>query len=193
MRRLSFYTASPVETCDRCNQGIKHVALIELKDGTRQKFGMDCINKMLAGDNSLKSVFAKNQKLLKRYTRSLEILNMPIEQMPRGDEYYNSGIFMVGGNELESRGNIYGEGGKCFFHPVIDVEKNTMGSNYPMNGLQTFWTKGNAWTPNTPENKRAHYIQEIEAGRVWFAQEVERIGGFLARVLNNAAAKASVQ
>jgi hypothetical protein len=193
IRRVTFYTACPVETCDRCGQGIKHVALVAFKDETFQRFGLDCINKILAGDNSLKSAFKKNQKLLQRYTRSLEILSMKPEEMPRGSEYYNSGIFMVGGNEFESRGDVWGEGGRVYFHPVIDVQKNLSGNHYRMDGRQTFPTKGNPWTPNTPENKRLAYVEEIESGKVWFAKEIERISSFLARVLNNAVAKSSVQ
>jgi hypothetical protein len=36
IRTVSFYTACPVETCDRCGQGIKYVGLVNYKDMRKQ-------------------------------------------------------------------------------------------------------------------------------------------------------------
>lgn len=113
VRRVTFYTACPVETCDRCGQGIKHVALVKFKDETTQRYGLDCINKILEGDTSLKGLFKKNQKLLATYTARLEILNRSI--IPKGCEYYDSGMFLVVGDDGKA---ISVKGGAYCFTPM---------------------------------------------------------------------------
>jgi len=188
MRRLSFYTASPVETCDRCSQGIKHVALVTMKDGTSQKYGMDCINKILEGDTSLKSLFAKNAKLLKKYEAWLAILSRPFAEIPHTAEYYNSGIFII--TDAEDK-MISVSQGSILFHPTVDLEKNA-GSRYPANGkVQSIPGKG--WVAYTPELREQIALEKLEAGKVWLTAEIERIGAFLARMLNNAATNAAVK
>ena len=127
IRRVTYYTAYPVETCDRCSAAIRQVALVEWKDGTKKKFGSECINKILAGDNSLKSLFKKNAVLLRKYQMWLEVLNRPVDRMPKVQEYYSSGIYMIGDDEGR---NIVVERGSILFHPDVDLNRNVV-SRYP--------------------------------------------------------------
>ena len=72
IRRVNFYVASPVETCDRCGQGIRNVALVTYKDGTSARFGCDCIEKVLATAPNLRRLFRRNAELLISYSDALD-------------------------------------------------------------------------------------------------------------------------
>ena len=117
IKSVGYYVAQPVECCDRCSQGIKYVFPVTWKDGTVQKFGMECINRVLNDDTSLKSLFKKNAKLLAKLKDYAEILSRDPIDMPFGHEYYHSGQFMI----ADSKGDdiCY----ECYvFHPIIDEE-----------------------------------------------------------------------
>lgn len=178
IRRVSFYTASPVECCSRCGQGIKYVAAVEYIDGSRFVFGLDCIEKVLKQDTSVLSLFRKNVRRLAKLTEQHDILSLPADQLPRGAEYYSSGLFMV----VDQRGRAI-LFDSYFFHPVPDLEKNSRASNYRLDGRPTRWT-GRAYIPNSPENFRADCIAKIEAGRAKIAAEISRIETFIARLMS---------
>lgn len=173
IRNVGFFTASgPVETCDRCGQGIRHVAVVLWADGTRQRFGLDCINRVLEGDTSLRRLFNKNRKLAEQYGRWIKVLRRPVEEWPRGSEYYDSGLFFVGDGQMDISAN-----GRWQFHPLPDWDKNQGGDRY----VQTM----------TPEAYRAKREQESAEMLAWLEREHARIGAFLARVLAKAGLKAA--
>lgn len=189
IRRVHFYTASPVECCDRCSQGIKYVALVTLKDGTAFKYGMDCINKILAGDTSLKGLFSKNAKLLKKYEEYLRILSLPVDELQAPISYYDRGIWII----ADTEGKMISVNGHCLFHPTKingDIVRR-------MDGSKTFDMRGVApglgcLEPMTAENWKIKHTAAIEADKKWLAEQIERLQGFLARIMNNAAAKQAV-
>jgi hypothetical protein len=115
----------PSGTCDRCGAGIMNVFVVIYRDGLVQHYGSECINKILNNAPSMKSLFHKNSKLLKKYQGYLDILSLPVEQMPRGSEYYGSGLYFIG--DPDGKDILY----KNFlFHPLFDEEKNAGGPNY---------------------------------------------------------------
>jgi len=165
IKSVSCYTACPVETCDRCGSAINLVNVVTLKDGTSQKFGSECINKILAGDTSLKGLFAKNAKLLKRYKNWLETLRLPVEQWPVGSDYYNSGFFFVAAtNGEEIR---YGKSGSSLFHPLHFAKPS---SPYFRDGAQG-------------DRIKADHAAKPELARQYLAAEILRIESFLARIV----------
>jgi len=180
IRQVLTYTACPVETCDRCGQGIKYVALVVLKDGSSQKYGLDCINKILAGDTSLKALFAKNAKLLKKYQRYLEILSQPVEQIAIDERgYYNRGLFFVADDE-----------GKAlmfknyFFHPTkVDWQAFDAFSGSNKYTLNLSKIGGSAYAAFNAENWALDCNQTIKEGKAGLKAEIDRISGFLARIL----------
>ena len=167
IKSVSYYKAQGhVETCSRCGQGIRYVACVQYKDGLAIKYGMDCIERILAGDTSLRSLFRKNVKLAGRYRDYLDILTGPVEKMPRGHEYFNSGLYFVADSEGKDIGF-----GHLFFHPMSDFEKNASGNRYVIKDV-----------PAEIEKFKA----EIDKGVLKIQVELARIEGFLARSLSKA-------
>lgn len=165
--RVTFYVAAgPVECCDRCSAGIRNVYLVAYRDGAIQRYGSECINKILNGDTSLRGLFNKNVKLLRRYQLTLAAISMPYDAMPRGSEYFGSGLYFIADSEGK---DVYTT--HWFFHPVYDAEKNTAGGRYVVTDAAAHVAKCQS---------------EIEAGKVWLAAEIARIEGFLARVMRKA-------
>lgn len=181
IRRVTCYIASPVETCDRCGQGIKNVCAVFYKDDSRRVFGTECINKVLAGDTSLRSLWRKNVKVLAYRRACLAALELG-ENAPVGQEYYGSGMFFIATADGQS---VCGDRGQSFWHPNMDLEKNLSGQHYRQDGKH--WLGGTKY--NTPENFRATAFAGIEQGKKWFSSEITRLETFLARVLANAHAK----
>jgi hypothetical protein len=180
--RVSYYIATPVETCDRCGQGIKHVAAVFFKDDSRRVFGMDCINKVLSGDTSLRCLFRKNVETLKYRKACLRALELG-EKAPVGSEYYGSGMFFIA---TETGEDVRGSRGESFWHPTMDVEKNLSGDNYRQDGKR--WL-GTADGYNTTEAYKTRALRDLEKAKVWVRSEVDRLESFLAKILRAAAAK----
>lgn len=166
IRKVTFYTAAPVETCDRCSAGIKYVALVTYRDGQTQKYGSECINKILDNAPSMRTLFNKNAKLMKRYQGYLKVLSGPVEAMPRGQEYYGSGLYFIGDGE----GKEIFFGTHYFFHPIIDAEKNANGEHYVV-------------TNEAERLKRD--MAAIAADLPKIAAEISRLELFLAKVLRS--------
>lgn len=183
IKSVRFYIASPVECCDRCSQGIKYVALVAYADGTVAKYGMDCINRVLSSDNSLKRLFKRNSDLLKRYEENLRILNLPEDEMPIDERgYYNRGIFFVAG--LDGRA-IFGK--NLFFHPTkLDWDRFSNASGCSKTLDMRECGKG-CWEEMTPENWAIKCRHSIGRGRIFFKSEIDRLSTFCARVLTKAA------
>jgi hypothetical protein len=174
IRSVNFYTASgAVETCDRCGQGIRNVALVTYKDGSAQRFGCDCIDKVLKQAPDLRKLYNRNAKLLKAYTDALEIFSRSPEQMPRGQEYFQSGLYFIANPKCD---DIFGGGrfGHWFFHPLFDEDKN--GS-------------GNAYVVTDKAKWQSEKLAEIEKGKAWFTQQISRVEGFLGRILAKVASE----
>lgn len=172
IRKVMFYTASPVETCDRCGTGIKYVSLVTYADGETQKYGSECIKKILDNAPTLKTLYNKNAKLLKLYMDALAVLSRDPKDMPRGREYFNSGKYFI----ADDNGNDIFADRHWFFHPLFDVEKNQ---------------SGNAYVTKDADQYYAQAMAEIEGkrGKVWLQAEITRLEKFLGSVLQ----KASVQ
>lgn len=164
IKRVTFYTASPVECCSRCSAGIKYVALVEYRDGVTEKYGSECINKILSAAPDMRKLFSKNEKLLKRYTDALEIFSRKPEDMPRGREYYGSGLYFVADSTGKDISTTH-----WFFHPLPDVERNAQSGRYPIGDVRRYTEK---------------QLAAIKEGKAWLQKEVTRIEVFLARILN---------
>ena len=162
IRSVTQYTASPVATCDRCSAGIKYVFVVTYKDGETQRFGSECINKILAGRTDLISLFKKNAKKLKKYQDYVAILTGPVEDMPRGSEYFGSGLFFVADSEGK---DIFLK--HWFFHPVMDAEKNAGGGRYV----------------NDPVKYAEKSKADIARDLPFLTAEITRLELFLAKVL----------
>jgi hypothetical protein len=174
IKRVAFYIATPVETCDRCSAGIKYVAQVEYKDGTAQKYGSECINKILKEVPDMRTLWNKNSKLLKQYQDALGVLTRKPEDMPRGSEYFGSGLYFV----ADSTGKDI-QGGKSkhwYFHPVFDQDKNAANGRYVVKNV---------------EEHRAKCMKEVNQDLPWFKSEIERLEAFLAKVLQKAQQVAS--
>lgn len=167
--RVTYYQASPVRTCDRCSQGIKHVFRVTFRDGFIQEYGIECINKVLDNAPDLKSLFASNSKRLQKYLGWMQVLNRADAEMPRGSEYFSSGLYFIAD---EKGKDITGGRGERFFHPVYDEERNSVGPHYIV---------------ADPAEHVARCHAEIELGKKFFAKEIERLEVFLARVLRTQA------
>ena len=164
IRKVSYYyQTGPFQTCDRCSTAIRHVFVVHYVDGLTEKYGSECINKILSGDTSLKALFNKNAKLLQKYQNSLAALSMPADQMPRGKEYFGSGIYFIADCEGKDVFSTH-----WFFHPVFDQEKNAAGRHYIVEDAAARMKK---------------CCQEIEEGKAWFAKEIGRLETFLGRVI----------
>lgn len=164
--RVSMYTACPVEMCDRCSTGIKYVHLVVYRDGSVQKYGSECIKKILDNAPDMKRLYNQNAKLLALYQDYVKIFSGPVEDMPRGSEYFNSGLYFV----ADSNGKDISFG-HWFFHPLWDVEKNSGGDRYVVTNV---------------EETKARYMKAIAVDLEKLKAEVTRLEGFLGRVLAKA-------
>ena len=177
IKSVNFYRADGTEFCDRCGAAIKNVALVSWKDGTTSRFGSECINKILAGDNSLMALYRKNEKILKSATMALDVLSRPIESMPFGSEYYGSGKFFIADDEGE---DIHGKNG-WFFHPIADLEKNAASDFY------NFCEPGDEGCgQKTYEQFRKEALMKIESGKKFFQAKIVEAQAFLTRILATA-------
>ena len=163
IKSVSYFMSSPASTCDRCGQGIKHVALVAFKDGETQRYGLDCVDKILASAPDLKGLFSKNIKRLRTYQDYLAILTGPAASMPRGQEYFNSGLFFIA--DSSGKDIMFDN---FYFHPVFDQEKNGTGKNYVV---------------NDPASHVTRCAKDIADKLPKLRAEIERIEGFLARVI----------
>lgn len=157
----------PAGTCDRCGTGIKHVFVVAYADGSIQNYGSECINKILANAPSLKTLFNKNAKLLRRYQDYLSILTGKPEDMPRGNEYYGSGLYFV----ADSEGKDIYIPTHGVFHPIFDVEKNASGQHYRVANV---------------EQRTSDCMKAIAKDVVIVQAEIARLEKFLARMLAKA-------
>lgn len=195
LKSIAYFRDGTGRCCDRCGTFIKNVALVSLKDGTMMSYGSECIEKVLAGDNSLLKLWKTNYKLLQKWQRYLEILSRPVDQIPfdkRG--YYDRGVFFVCDDEqkgiccgmrynLPSSGRLIVHSGCNIFHPTHITEPALS----RFDGRETFDmrgpTGGSAWERYTLENWQKHCLAHLEAHKAWLAFEIDRIGKFLARIL----------
>lgn len=164
IRSVTAYQTAVATSCDRCAAGIKNVFVVRYQDGETQKYGSECIHKILNGEPTLRKLFDKNVKLLKRYQEALEVLSGPVEQMPRGREYFNSGKYFI----ANAKGEDIFFGSHWFFHPLYDAEKNAAGRNY---------------IERDPESYARRMLAEIEADKPKLAAEIARLEAFLGKVL----------
>lgn len=173
IKSVTSYTACPVECCDRCSQGIKYVFAVTYKDGLVQRYGMECIKHILENAPSLRTLFTKNAKLLQRYNEYISILTGPVDQMPRGREYFNSGLYFIAdrsGKDISFH--------QWFFHPIYDVEKNQSGTAYVQKC--------------SPAERAAECTKEIEKTVPKIKAEIARLEAFLAKVMRLAAREKTV-
>ena len=176
IKSVGYYTACPVTSCDRCGTGIKHVFPVTLKDGSVFRYGSECINKILSGDNSLLALWKKNSKLLQRLQRDLEVLSRPWSDIPVGKVAINA---MPGSCRrfvsCEDNGAWIAYIGGMMFHPNHYSEDE-------FDGKQNRWYHG-AFHFNT----LAQFHFECENRRVEFTKhlqtEIARIELFLGRVI----------
>lgn len=186
---VGYYVASPVQTCDRCGQGIKHVFPVRLKDGTFYKYGSECITRVLEGDTSLLALWKKNAKRLQELKAHAEILARPLDQIPTGHEYYGSGIYII----TDEKGKTINgsKTGCCIFHPNVDMERN-LKSSYPIDGRPGEWIENGkrCFGSYTPEVARRSMLEKIEEAKTYIAGEIARIEPFLARILAKGLVKA---
>ncbi len=187
IKSLGFFTASPVHTCDRCGQGIKYVAAVTYKDDTRMEFGMDCIEKILSGDNTLLKLWKKNHRLVKHFQACLEILSLPEDQLPLGKRAINdsTGAFRFIADEkgqwMTVKTYPQGSAHMLFIPTPVNIEaaKFTGERKFDMRNLPG----KSCWEPWTLENWQAKCRFEIELAKTWLKSEIERINAFLARIL----------
>lgn len=166
IKSVRCYAASgSTQTCDRCNADIRHVSLVTWKDGTSRRYGSECIGKILTGDTSLRRLFEKNRKQAERYAHWAEVLRREPAAMPRGGEYFGSGLYFVAD---ESGADIVW-GGHCQFHPVPDWARNQSGGLYVQCGSE--------------QDYRVARLAEVGKALAWLDAESLRIAEFLGRVL----------
>lgn len=157
----------PAGTCDRCGTCIKNVFVVIYRDGSIQNYGSECINKILANAPSMKTLFHKNAKLLRRYQDYLAILTGSPDSMPRGSEYYGSGLYFI----ADSEGKDIYIPTHALFHPVFDVDKNASGQHYIV---------------KSAEQHVAQCMKGIGTDVLKLQVEIARLEDFLARVLRKA-------
>lgn len=164
----------PAGTCDRCGTGIKNVFVVVYRDGSVQNYGSECINKILANAPSMKTLFHKNAKLLRRYQDYLTILTGSVESMPRGSEYYGSGLYFI----ADSEGKDIYIPTHGLFHPLFDADKNTSGQHYHV---------------KSAEQHVARCMADIAKDVLTLQTEIARLESFLARVLAKATASTTAK
>lgn len=156
----------PAGTCDRCGTCIKHVFVVTYRDGSVQKYGSECINKILSNAPTLKSLFSKNSKLLIKYQSYLAILSAPLDQASRGQEYYGAGFYFIADNDgKDICFNNY------FFHPTVD-EKNADHQRRV-----------------NPADWAIRCDKDAKIGVAKLEKEIARIESFLGRVIEKAVDK----
>lgn len=163
IKSVGYYRATEIATCSRCSQVIKNVAVVTYKDGTVERYGMDCIEKILEGAPSLIGLFKKNAKLARKYSDYIASLTGPADKMPRGREYFNSGLYFIADSEGK---DIMFE--RWYFHPVYDADKNAAGEHYVVKDAAAHVARCN---------------QEIERALPKLRAELARIEAFLARIV----------
>lgn len=163
IKSVSYYRAAEITTCSRCGQVIKNVAHVTYRDGLVERYGMDCIEKILEAEPSLISLFKKNAKLARKYSDYIAILTGPADKMPRGREYFNSGLYFIADSEGK---DIMFE--RWYFHPEYDAAKNAVGPHYVVKDAAAHVARA---------------AQEIERALPKMRAELARIEGFLARVI----------
>jgi uncharacterized small protein (DUF1192 family) len=161
----------PAGTCDRCGASILHVFQVHYRDGSKQDYGSECINKILAAAPSMRTLFNKNVKLLKRYQDYLAILSGPVSAMPRGQEYFGSGLYFI----ADSNGKDILFDDHFLFHPEYDAAKNIAGGQYLV---------------NDPAARLSRVSKEIEQGIAKLTTEIARLEVYIGRVVAKAGAKA---
>lgn len=177
IRRVSYYIACPVETCDRCSQGIKRVALFEWKDGSKMKVGLDCAEAILNGDTTLRSHLRKSIKQLERLNGYMRVLSLPWDEMPidaRG--YYGRGVYFVADEQGKA---ICFE--KYIFHPF----KRDAHFDEKFDGRLTHYGR-NGYEPNVVavfEREQVEGYQEVTAK---IAVRIRQLEKFIANTLNMA-------
>jgi hypothetical protein len=141
------------------------VTVVRFADGRVERFGSECINKILGSDQSLRRLFEKNRKLTAQYAHWLDVLNRDPERMPRGGEYYGSGLYFIS----DDHGSDIMGNGRYVFHPTPDWDKNQGGDRY----VQTC----------SHNEYRAQKLADVTRMIAWLQSEQERIGKFLARLI----------
>ncbi len=191
IRSVTCYIASPVEMCDHCSAGIKYVSLVTFKDGTHQKFGCKCIERVLSGDVSLLTLFRKNEKLLRKYRSYQSILSLPAGEMqvdPSG--YYNRGFFFI----ADENGKTIQFDGRAYFHPTnVDWEKfSACRAGGGFTATLDCRPFASAWEPFTAENWQRKCEHSIQAALLKLASEIERLEAFLARIVSKGLASYAI-
>ena len=117
------------------------------------------------------------------------MLNRPVEQIPKGQEYFKSGMFMIAddnGEEIHASRT-----GGFLFHPDVDLERNAM-SEYALlqeGESSPYQTSGKM----TYAKFQAKSMKGIEEGRMWLKEQVSRLESFLAKVVEKGMLKAEQQ
>jgi hypothetical protein len=182
IRSVAFFRDGTGRCCDRCGTFIKNVALVTTKDGSSLSYGSECIEKILSGDTSLQSLWNKNFKLLQKFQRHLEILNLPADQMPVGKRAINERPGDTTRFIAENDKGSWMCHDHYYFHPGVEFRPTNL------DGQRTFDMRkmGNGKTyyeAYTVENWDALRAFDIEQGKQWVQVRITRISAFLSRVL----------
>lgn len=168
IKSVTYYVAvGPVECCSRCFTGIRNVFLVNYQDGLREKYGSECINKIMNNAPSLRTMFQKNAKKLAKYQAWLAILSGPVAEMPRGSEYFNSGMYFI----ADAKGGDIFFNNHWYFHPEFDGEKNASSNRVIADGASFY----------------AKMLKDLQADLPKITAEITRLETFLAKVLRAAA------
>jgi len=125
-------------SCDHCGTGIKNIYAVTYIDGETYRFGSECIFKIIGAQPTLKKMIKTKIERIQQLKHWVEILEMPHDKMPRGDEYNNSGLFFVIDPQAKSKRKKAISYGSYIWHPVMDWEKNQSGQNYVEDSKQAF-------------------------------------------------------
>ena len=162
IKRVTFIKDSA--SCDHCGQGIKNINVVEYIDGTVKRFGTTCIFRILSGNPSLVKFYQKKQRELATLKNNLEVLNRAPADLPRGSEYFNSGLYFI----ADDKGKDI-NGNRCWiWHPAIDWEKNQAGKNYRQESREQ-WARESA--------------EGIQKAREWIEGAIFRAEAFLTKYL----------
>lgn len=181
IKSVAFFRDGQGRCCDRCGTFIKNVALVTTKDGTSLSYGSECIEKILSGDTSLQGLWNKNFKLLQKFQRHLEILNMPADQMPVGKQAINAG------RDDTTRFIAENDKGSWMCHEHYYFHPGPQYRPHNLDGRRQFDMRNmgkTSWEPYTAENWDAKCAYNIEEGKKWLQVRIDRISNFLARVMN---------
>lgn len=160
------------EICDRCGTQIRYVFTVTFVDNVTKKFGSECINKILAGDNSLKTLFKKKQKEAIELAQKIEILKRDPDDMPRGPEYFGTGIYTIGDPNAKLVNGAMPSlmWGRVFFHPNIDWHKNQNITHRPK-------------VTGTADSFRQKELNEIKQFLPKMEAQLNAINAFIAKAL----------